>query len=142
MRERAAQLEAEQERHVEQARDAERRRIAREMHDVLAHRLSLLSLQAGALELRADATAEVAQAAAIRSSAAGALAELRDVIAVLREDVDDTLRPPQPRLAQLPGLFDEASSAGMKLRARIDVPDTESLPDALGRAAYRVVQRD
>jgi signal transduction histidine kinase len=55
LRERAARLEAEQRMHVEQAREAERRRIAREMHDVLAHRVSLLSLHAGALEFRPDA---------------------------------------------------------------------------------------
>ena len=65
-----------------------RRRIAREMHDVLAHRLSLLSVHAGALEFRPDAPAEeVAEAAGvIRESARAALDELRGVIGVLRED--------------------------------------------------------
>ena len=65
-RERAARLEAEQRLHVEQAREAERRRIAREMHDVLAHRVSLLSLHAGALEFRPDAPPEeIAEAAGV-----------------------------------------------------------------------------
>lgn len=142
LRERAEQLEAEQQRSVEHARDAERRRIAREMHDVLAHRLSLLSLQAGALELRPDATVEeISQAAAIRTSAANPLSELRDVIAVLREDADEDTPPPQPTLTQLPTLLDESRSAGMRLRAQIDVPSAESLPDSLGRTAYRVVQK-
>ena len=87
LRERAERVEAEQRQRVEQAREAERRRIAREMHDVLAHRISLLSLHAGALEFHPDASAEeVAQAAAvIRASAHAALEELRDVIGVLRE---------------------------------------------------------
>ena len=87
LRERAERLEAEQRLRVEQAREAERRRIAREMHDVLAHRVSLLSLHAGALEFHPDASAEeVAEAAAvIRASAHAAMQELRDVIGVLRE---------------------------------------------------------
>jgi signal transduction histidine kinase len=58
LRERAERLEAEQRLKVEQAREAERLRIAREMHDVLAHRVSLLSLHAGALEFRPDAPAD------------------------------------------------------------------------------------
>jgi len=65
------------------------------MQDVLAHRLSLLSLHAGALEFRPDSpAAEIAQAAAvIRTSAAAALGDLREVITVLRDDVDETAGP-------------------------------------------------
>ena len=87
LHERARRLESEQLLRVEQARDAERRRIAREMHDVLAHRLSLLSLHAGALEFRRDASPEeVAEAAGvIRASGQAALEELRAVIGLLRE---------------------------------------------------------
>src|SRR5215469_6688139 len=142
LRERAEQLEADKERNADLAREAERRRIAREMHDVLAHRLSLLSVHAGALEFRPDAPAEqIAQAAAvIRKSAAAALSDLRQVITVLREDTGDGTGPPQPTLAQLPDLLEESRSAGMTLRAHIDVPDAESLPAAVGRTVYRVVQ--
>jgi signal transduction histidine kinase len=142
LRERAEQLEADKERSTELARDAERRRIAREMHDVLAHRLSLLSVHAGALEFRPGAPAEeIAEAAAvIRTSAAAALGDLRQVITVLREDAGEDTEPPQPTLAQLPGLLEESRSAGMTLQAHIDVPDAESLPAAVGRTAYRVVQ--
>src|SRR5262249_61941159 len=91
LRERAERLESEQRLRVEQAREAERRRIAREMHDVLAHRLSLLSVHAGALEFRSDATPEeVGEAAGvIRASARTALQELRDVIGLLDEAGDD-----------------------------------------------------
>jgi signal transduction histidine kinase len=142
LRERAEWLEADRQRSAELAREAERRRIAREMHDVLAHRLSLLSVHAGALEFRPDAPGgEIAQAATvIRTSAAAALSELRQVITVLREEPDDATGPPQPGLAQLPDLLEESQSAGMTLRAHIDLPETESLPAALGRTAYRVVQ--
>ncbi|MGH3191524.1 MAG: sensor histidine kinase [Streptosporangiaceae bacterium] len=112
------------------------------MHDVLAHRLSLLSVHAGALEFRPDARpAEIAQAAGvIRTSAAAALSELREVITVLREDQQDAAGPPQPGVAQIPDLLQESRSARMTLRARIDCPEPESLPAALGRTAYRVVQ--
>ena len=142
LRERAERLEAEQRLRVGQAREAERRRIAREMHDVLAHRLSLLSVHAGALEFRPDASpAEVAQAAGvIRAAAQSALEELRDVIGVLRDESEaGAVEPPQPTLAQLPALIEESRAAGMHIRSRIDFPDDE-LPAALGRTAYRIVQ--
>ncbi|WP_422771219.1 sensor histidine kinase [Plantactinospora sp. WMMC1484] len=91
-RDRAYRAEAEQRLRVEAARQLERTRIAGEMHDVLAHRISLLSLHAGALEFRPDAPPEeIARAAGvIRTSAHQALQDLREVIGVLRED------PPEP----------------------------------------------
>ncbi|MDW5329742.1 sensor histidine kinase [Plantactinospora sp. KLBMP9567] len=87
-RDRAYRAEAEQRLRVEAARRLERTRIAGEMHDVLAHRISLLSLHAGALEFRPDAPPEeIARAAGvIRTSAHQALQDLREVISVLRED--------------------------------------------------------
>jgi signal transduction histidine kinase len=142
LRERAERLAADQERSAEQAREAERRRIAREMHDVLAHRLSLLSVHAGALEFHPDAPpGEIAEAAAvIRTSAAAALADLRQVITVLREDATAADGPPQPGFGQLADLLEESRSAGMTLNAHIDLADVGELPAALGRTAYRVVQ--
>jgi len=101
-RELVRSLHAQADRAGDDARAAERRRIAREMHDVLAHRLSLLSVHAGALEFRRDAPAEeVAEAAGvIRESARAALDELRGVIGVLREDGSESLtEPPQPTIA-------------------------------------------
>jgi signal transduction histidine kinase len=141
LRERAERAEADQLHAAEQAREAERRRIAWEMHDVLAHRLSLLSLHAGALEFRPDAPPEeIARAASvIRSSASAALSELREVISVLREGPEDAAAPPQSALDTLPELLAESRSAGMVLQARIDCPDG-SLSAGLGRTAYRVVQ--
>ena len=120
-RERVRHAETEQQLLVEQARHAERTRIAREMHDVLAHRISLLSLHAGALEFRPDAAPEeIARAAAvIRASAHQALEDLRAVIGLLRDGADgETPQPPQPTLAALPGLLEESRAAGMRLARR------------------------
>ncbi|GAB4105953.1 histidine kinase [Micromonospora taraxaci] len=144
LRERAERAEAEQQLRVAQARHLERTRIAREMHDVLAHRISLLSLHAGALEFRPDAPAdEVARAAGvIRGSAHAALQDLREVIGVLRAEDggDDAPEPPQPTLADLPALIAESRSAGVRVNVSDTVAEAEKVPAALGRAAYRIVQ--
>jgi signal transduction histidine kinase len=127
---------------ADEARAAERRRIAREMHDVLAHRLSLLSVHAGALEFRPDApAAEVAEAAGvIRESARAALDELRGVIGVLREDGGERLtEPPQPTIADLDALVEESRAAGMRITARIELGDAAPTA-AAGRTAYRIAQ--
>jgi signal transduction histidine kinase len=113
------------------------------MHDVLAHRISLLSLHAGALEFRPDATPEeVAHAAAvIRASAHEALEDLRTVIGVLRDGVaGEVPQPPQPTLALLPAVLDESRAVGMRLYADVSVPDLAAVPDAVGRNALRIVQ--
>src|SRR5215207_5503370 len=115
---------------------------ARAMHDVLAHRLSLLSVHAGALEFHPDAPAEeVAEAAGvIRQSAKTALEELRSVIGVLREDSGESLtQPPQPTLADLAALVEESRAAGMRITARIELGDAAP-PAAVGRTAYRIAQ--
>ncbi len=135
LRERAENAEAD-------TRAAERRRIAGEMHDVLAHRLSLLSVHAGALEFHPDAPAEEVAAAAgvIRESARSALTELRDVIGVLREEGGaDLTERPQPTLADLATLVEESRAAGMRLTARIE-PGDEATSTAVGRTAYRIAQ--
>ena len=127
---------------ADEARAAERRRIAREMHDVLAHRLSLLSVHAGALEFHAAAPAEeVAEAAGvIRESAKMALEELRGVIGVLREDGGESpTQPPQPTLADLAALVEESRAAGMRVMAEIELGDAAPSA-AVGRTAYRIAQ--
>jgi len=134
---------AEQRLLLEQARHAERTRIAREMHDVLAHRISLVSLHAGALEFRPDAPPEeVARAAAvIRASAHQALEDLRTVIGVLRDGAEgDAPQPPQPTLAALPELLEESRRAGMRLHADVRIADFAAVPDSIGRHALRIVQ--
>jgi signal transduction histidine kinase len=104
LHEQVRQAEAAKHLMAEQARRAERARIAVEMHDVLAHRVSLMALHAGALEVRPDLAPDAVRETAglIRSTARQALTELRDVIGVLR-DADDGEAPygPQPRLADI-----------------------------------------
>ncbi len=142
-RERERRALAEEQLRIEQVRYAERTRIAREMHDVLAHRISLLSLHAGVLEFRPGAPPEeVARAAAvIRASAHQALEDLRAVISVLRDGPDGPgPEPPQPTLAALPGLLEESRAAGMRIQAEVGLPDLAAVPDAIGRHALRIVQ--
>jgi signal transduction histidine kinase len=142
-RERRRRAAAEEQLRVEQIRHAERARIAREMHDVLAHRISLLSLHAGVLEYRPDASPEqVARTAAvIRASAHQALEDLRAVIGVLRDGSDGAApQPPQPTLAALPGLLEESRAAGMRLNADVRLAEPAAVPEAVGRHALRIVQ--
>jgi signal transduction histidine kinase len=143
LEERARRAEEEQAHRIAEARRGERTKIAREMHDVLAHRLSLLAAYAGALEFRPDAPPEeLARAGGvIRDGAHQALEELREVIGVLREDPADEERDrPQPTLADLPRLFDEARAAGTPVRLDDRLADPGTVPDVLGRTVYRVVQ--
>jgi signal transduction histidine kinase len=143
LHDRAVRAESEQQLRVEQARHQERARIAREMHDVLAHRISLLSVHAGALEFRPDAPSEeIAQAAGvIRASAHQALQDLREVIGVLRDDASDSApERPQPSLTDLPALIDESRRAGMAVRWENRIRDVTMVPANIGRSAYRTVQ--
>ncbi|WP_433367084.1 sensor histidine kinase [Actinoplanes sp. CA-142083] len=108
--ERARQAEEGQRLRIEQARLAERERIAREMHDVLAHRVSLLALHAGALEVRRDASPDEKQAAGvIRRSAYEALEDLRMLLGMLRAPAEDR---PQPTLDDVPALVERSRLAG------------------------------
>jgi signal transduction histidine kinase len=142
LRERARRAEAEQASRVAEARVAERARIAREMHDVLAHRLSLLATYAGALEYRPDAPPEqLARAAGVvRAGVHQALDELREVITVLRDDDDVDGKHPLPGLADLDALIAETRDAGTAVDVTRRVTQPEDLPGGLGRTAYRVVQ--
>ena len=142
LREQARRAEAEQASRVAEARAAERASIAREMHDVLAHRLSLLATYAGALEYRPDAPPEqLAHAAGvIRAGVHQALDELREVIGVLRDDDLAAVARPQPGLSDLGALIEETRDAGTPVDLVDRMSQPQNLPDALGRTAYRVVQ--
>ena len=143
LEDRARRAEEEQAHRLAEARRAERTKIAREMHDVLAHRLSLLAAYAGALEFRPDAPPEeLARAAGvIRDGAHQALEELREVIGVLRDDpADEEPDRPQPTLADLPRLLAESRAAGTPVRLDDRLADAGTVPDVLGRTVYRVVQ--
>ena len=133
---RALQAEEQQRLRVDQARLGERERIAREMHDVLAHRISLLAVHAGALEVRRDAPeAERAAAGVIRQGAYDALEDLRQVIRMLREPAEDR---PQPSLGDVPALVAEGRAAGAEVD--LEITAAEPVPAGPGRHAYRIVQ--
>ncbi len=127
---------------AEAARRGERTRIAREMHDVLAHRLSLLAVHAGALEYHRDGSAEEVSeiAGIIRDNTHEALEELRQVISLLREPSPDGGSTTQPTLADLPALVEESRSAGLVISCEAPAPAAGSTSAATGRTAYRVVQ--
>ncbi|MEU6280188.1 histidine kinase [Streptomyces sp. NPDC047028] len=144
LRDRARRAETEARLRAEQAQRLAREDIAREMHDVLAHRLTLLSVHAGALEFRPDAPREeIARAAGvIRESAHEALQDLREIIGVLRagESDDAAGGRPQPTLVGLDALVAECRDAGMKVTLDLRVPDPAAVPASLGRTAYRIAQ--
>ncbi|GAA0797359.1 histidine kinase [Spirilliplanes yamanashiensis] len=138
LEERARLAEEGQRRHAEEARQAERERIAREMHDVLAHRLSLLAVHAGALEFGEGLGPRERQAVGVvRQGAYEALEDLREVLGLLRADGGDADRP-QPTLADLPALVAESRLAGA--RVELDRRVDGDVPGSVGRHAYRVVQ--
>lgn len=143
LRERATRAEQEQELRVAQARTNERARIAREMHDVLAHRISLVTMHAGALTYRTDlGHDEIARSAEIiQSNAHDALTELRGVLGVLRsEDTEPVGDHPQPTLCDVPELIEEAADSGMNIDVVNGLDEQLALPDAAGRTVYRIVQ--
>lgn len=150
--ERAQRAEEEAARQALEAQLRAREEIAREMHDVLAHRLSLLSVHAGALEFNKSANAaDVGRAAGvIRDNAHQALQDLRMVIGVLRstdagedlaeEPAQSPVEAPQPVLVDLGRLARESRAAGMRLQLDVRVDDPETVPVLAGRTVYRIVQ--
>ena len=142
-RERALTAEREQRARVAQAQAAERTKIAREMHDVLAHRISLVAMHAGALGFRTDLTAEEQASAArsIEDNAHRALTDLRAVLGVLRDPlqpVDAAPERPQPGLDDLAALVAEEATGGMRVRLSRRIEG--EVPAGVGRTAYRIVQ--
>lgn len=141
LRQRAETAEAERDLRASQARSNERSRIAREMHDVLAHRISQISMHAGALNFRGDLTAEEmrSSAAVIQAKAHEALTDLREVLGVLRDDGSGApLTGPQPTYDDLASLVREARAAGMTIE--YDDQLASSPPDVVARTMYRIVQ--
>ncbi|MEU0790502.1 histidine kinase [Amycolatopsis sp. NPDC005961] len=136
LRDRAEEAERARTLLADQAVFAERRRIAREMHDVVAHRVTAVALQAGALSLRAPDEKTEQAAETIRATSATALDELRGILQVLRDDAPD---PGPGVLASLEDLVAEVAATGA--RVELTLPDPlPAVPDQVGRAVYRVVQ--
>lgn len=141
LEERAAQMEREREAEAERAVVAERTRIAREMHDVIAHQVSVMTVQAGAARtvLRADPDAAISAIAAVEQAGRQALSEMRHLLGVLRQDESGQALDPQPGIAELAALFRRVADAGPvvtpTLRGALD-----TLPARAQLAIYRIVQ--
>ena len=143
LKERARRAEEDQEQRVQRARADERARLAWEMHDVLAHRLTIVATYAGALAYRPDAPPErLAEAADIvRSGIQLALQELRDVVRFLRDDESTSAGlMPQPDLADLAALVEETRTSGTPVDLHCSVDVGADVPAQVARTAYRVVQ--
>lgn len=139
-RERAERVEREQSLRETQIRLAERTRIAREMHDVITHRISLVALHAGGLMVAPDPKLTEVRSSAelIYGSARQALEELRLALGALRADEPTSLE--QPGLDRVDDLVTEARGAGQRIELDLDTAIVEAAPSGVGRDAYRFVQ--
>jgi len=137
----ALDLERAREEQARQAIAQERARIARELHDVVSHSISVIAIQAQAVQRRLGPghEKEVEDLRAVESTARQAMVEMRRLLGVLRADGESLPLAPQPGLSQLPALVDRATKAGL----HVEVTTTgtpEPLPAGLDLTAYRVVQ--
>jgi signal transduction histidine kinase len=145
LRDRADRAEREQVLRVAAARSSERARIAGEMHDALAHRMSLVALHAGALVYRTDLSVTETRETAgiIQANSQGALADLRELLGLLRDTergVDASDHRPQPTLGDLDRLLAAERAAGAHITLHSDLDDRDALPVSTGRSAYRIVE--
>jgi signal transduction histidine kinase len=123
----------------EAARRQERERIAREVHDAMGYRLSLLNLHAGALEANAGDNPRLAQSAhLVRESANATMEDLRSLLDVLREPGGTELKP--VALADLSQVIQESFGSGQLLSSSVFIQDADKADPALARAVYRIVQ--
>ena len=142
LRGRAARVRREHENETKRAIAEEQARIARELHDVMAHSVSVMVVQAAAAEDVFDATPERAREAlrSIESTGRRALAEVRRVLDAIRpEDGEGGPLSPQPTLARLDDLLGQVRATGVPVTLRI-VGSRSDLPDGVDLSAYRIVQ--
>jgi signal transduction histidine kinase len=125
-------------RQAEQAAADERLRIARELHDVVAHSMSMITVKAGVAAKVLDKHPEEGRKAlrAIEEIGRGSLAEMRQFLGVLRDPGSTPDSTPLPRLADLPSLARRAAEAGV----RVDLSVDATVPDSMAPAVYRIVQ--
>ena len=142
-RERAAEMARTRQEEARRRASEERLRIAQELHDVLAHNISLINVQAGVALHLIDEQPEQARPAlaAIKEASKEALGELRSVLGVLRQDGEEAAsRVPAPGLAaDLDGLVAKAAAAGLDVRVEVE-GDRRPLPPSVDRAAFRIAQ--
>jgi signal transduction histidine kinase len=141
LEERAARLEREREERTRAAVEAERRRIARELHDVIAHTVSVMTVQAGAARLLLDDDPEraIGPLLSVEETGRQALTEIRRLFEVTREDGDDVPFGPRPGIANLDALVQHACRAGLPVELAVEGKPV-TLSPGLELAAYRVVQ--
>ncbi|GGO25125.1 two-component sensor histidine kinase [Microbispora rosea subsp. aerata] len=137
---RADRLERAREADTRAARAEERSRIARELHDVVAHHVSVMTVQAAAARKMLDVKPDVARDAltAIEEMGRTAMAEMRSIVGVLRTD-GPAERGPQPGMDDLPALVEQMREAGLRTELSIE-GERRSLPPGVDLAAYRLVQ--
>jgi signal transduction histidine kinase len=143
LEQRAAELEAEQQLQAQAAVAAERARIARELHDVIAHSVSVMVIQAGAAEQLLDDSPERARGplVAVQDTGRQTIVELRRLLGILRDDADgqEPSLAPQPGLASLDLLLEELRQAGLPVELRVEGQPGRLAP-GVDLAAYRIVQ--
>ncbi len=132
-----ADLVARHQHEREQAAEAERVRLARELHDVVAHNVSAMAIQAGAARVSGNATEETLKS--IEQSARDTLAELNRLLGVLRKSPGSPALAPQPMLVDVDTILKPARDAGLEATLRI-TGEQRQLPAALDLSAYRIVQ--
>jgi signal transduction histidine kinase len=140
-RERAAARTRTLEEEARRRTSEERLRIARELHDVVAHNISLINVQAGSALHLMDQQPERARTAltAIKEASKEALVELRSVLGVLRQLDDEAPRSPAPGLGRLDEVVARATSAGLPVHVEVE-GRSGALPQSVDMAAYRIVQ--
>ncbi len=142
LEERARRLEQEGEEEARRAVRDERARIARELHDIVAHHVSAIAVQAGAAEGIAERNPGRARETlrSIQETSRQALTEMRAMLNVLRGDDEvGQCRDPQPSLAQVARLVSQSEAAGLPVTLRVE-GGVRSLPEALEVSAYRIIQ--
>ena len=138
---RTAELEAQREAQIQAAVTDERARIARELHDIVAHSVSLMVLQAGAARQALDRQPEKAPRTPARSSrpSRSAMSELRRLVAMLRQPGDEEQLAPQPSLRHLDLLVGQMRDAGLKVE--LDAQGSfDAIPPGVDLSAYRIAQ--
>jgi signal transduction histidine kinase len=141
LEERARRIDDDRHRAVHDARVAERTRVARELHDVVAHHVTMMVVQAEAAASVPAMSDAVRQEACDELAKSGreALAELRRMLGILRSDADDVLTAPQPGLDRIDDLLATVRSAGVAVDLTVE-GEPRPLPAAVDLAAYRVAQ--
>ena len=140
-RDRMSRLEREHATAVQEAAEGERRRIARELHDVIAHSVGVMVVQAGAARHVLSARPEAAEESlrAVETSGHEAMAELRRLLGVLAENEEEPPLAPQPGIERLDALVSRVREAGLPVSLRVE-GESRHVPPGVDVAAYRIVQ--